>query len=130
MKKYLFLLVFTSLIFSCSEQKSKVEIKTKNLSITYNESSAFIKRRLSINPSKDSVIICENFTITNLTEALKTFYNANSKSDKIKYSNTSSNNYDIYVINHNKNEDFNNLIIELSSVLKRKKLLVYKIEQP
>lgn len=128
MKKLLALLVLISLSFSCTEQKNKIEIKTKNLSITYNESSAFIKKRLNINPSMDSVIACENFTITNLTDVLKTFYNANSKSNKITFNNTCSDKYDIYIINHNKNEDFNNLIIELSNVLKRKKLLDYKIE--
>lgn len=128
MKKYLFLLVLTSLIFSCSEQKNKVEIKTKNLTIFINESSSLFENKLNIEPTKDSIINSENFSVSSVSDVLRTYYNANSKTDKITFTNTSSNKYDIYVINHNKNEDFNNLIIEFSEVLKKKNLLDYKIE--
>ena len=128
MKKYLFLLVLTSLIFSCSEQKNKVEIKTKNLTIFINESSSLFENKLNIEPTKDSIINSENFSVSSVSDVLRTYYNANSKTDKITFTNTSSNKYDIYVINHNKNEDFNNLIIEFSDVLKKKNLLDYKIE--
>lgn len=128
MKKYLLFLLLISSTFSCTEQKNNIEVKTTNLSITYNESSAFIKRRLNITPSKDTIIVCENFNIGTLANHLSTYYNSNSKSNKITFNNTCSDKYDIYVINHNKNEDFNKLIIEFSNVLKRKKLLDYKIE--
>jgi len=128
MKKYLFLLVLTSLIFSCSEQKNKVEIKTKNLTIFINESSSLFENKLNIEPTKDSIINSENFSVSSVSDVLRTYYNANSKTDKITFTNTSSNKYDIYVINHNKNEDFNNLIIEFCEVLKKKNLLEYKIQ--
>ncbi len=128
MKKYILLLILISIVFSCSEQKNNVEIKTKNLTIIINESSSLIEKKLNIEPTKDSIIISENFSISNVSDVLRTYYNANSKTDKITFTNTSSNKYDIYVINHNKNEDFNNLIIEFSDVLKKKNLLDYKIE--
>ncbi len=128
MKKYLLLLILISIVFSCSEQKNNVEIKTKNLTIIINESSSLIEKKLNIEPTKDSIISSENFSISNVSDVLRTYYNANSKTDKITFTNTSSNKYDIYVINHNKNEDFNNLIIEFSNVLKKKNLLDYKIE--
>ncbi|BCY27727.1 hypothetical protein [Flavobacterium okayamense] len=128
MKKYLFLLVLISLVYSCSKQKNNVEIKTKNLTIIINESTSLIEKKLNIEPTKDSIISSENFSISNVSDVLKTYYNANSKTDKITFTNASSNKYDIYVINHNKNEDFNNLIIEFCEVLKKKNLLEYKIE--
>lgn len=128
MKKYLLLLILISIVCSCSEQKNIVEIKTKNLTIIINESSSLIEKKLNIEPTKDSIISSENFSISNVSDVLRTYYNANSKTDKITFTNTSSNKYDIYVINHNKNEDFNNLIIEFSDVLKKKNLLNYKIE--
>ena len=128
MKKYLLLLILISIAFSCTEQKNNVEIKTKNLTIIINESSSLIEKRLNIEPTKDSIISSENFSISSISDVLKTYYNANSKSGKIIFTNTSSNKYDIYVINHNKSEDFNNLIIEFSEVLKEKNLLKYKVE--
>lgn len=44
MKKYLFLLVLISLVYSCSKQKNNVEIKTKNLTIIINESTSLIEK--------------------------------------------------------------------------------------
>ncbi len=128
MKKYLLLLILICLTFSCSEQKNNTEIKTKNLTIFVNKPSSLIENKLNVEPTKDSIISSKNFSVSSVTDILKTYYNANSKSDKITFNNVSSDKYDIYVINHNKNEDFNKLIVELSDVLKRKKLLDYKIE--